>query len=495
MRVAIGSIMHESNTFTPALTDLDAFRQTQYLAGDEILRYHRGRPSEIGGMLAVLEAANVEVVPTVSALAMPHGVVTAGTYARLRAELLESIAGSAELDAVLLALHGSMTVEGLDDPEADLLKATRALLPAHVPLGATVDHHANVSGEMVAAADFLIGYRTHPHVDQFEVGREAAHLITQLIQGGPTLSRAFIKLPLLTPAENQTPPIRQLADVVRQLAEDQRVFTTSFFVGFPWADVTVLGASVLAITRDDPALARSCAVRLAETMWALRADFKFPMHPVGEALAEGALLPKPVVLDELSDCTLGGSAGDVVTTIRYLVDHRVANSIAVGIVDPVSADRAFSAGVGGAVALSLGGRVCTTGNPPLVMTGTVVATGIDVQGHGSIHAGYETRLGKVAVVDIEGVQVVIIERRGKIDGPTFLEALGIDPRTKDFIVVKEGLNPLETYKEIASTILMVESPGFDPQTLRAGDYHNAPRPMYPFDLDLSWKPGDVEVVV
>lgn len=495
MRVAIGSIMHESNTFNPAFTDLDAFKRTQYLAGDEILRFHRGRPSEIGGMLAILEGADADVVPTLSAVAMPHGIVAAGTYARLRDELLGSISVKKDLDAVLLVLHGSMTVDGLEDPEAELLRAVRDLLPAHVPLGATLDHHANVSAEMVAAADFLIGYRTHPHVDQYEVGREAARLIIRLVQEAPTLARAFIKLPLLTPAENRTPPIRQLADAVRQIDADPRVLTSSYFVGFPWADVSVLGASVLAITLGDAALATRSAVRLAEEMWALRADFKFPIHAVGEALAQGALLPKPVVLDELSDCTLGGSSGDVVTTIRYLVDHHVPNSVAVGLVDPVSANRAFAAGVGGTVTLRLGGRLCTVGNPPLEVTGTVLTAAVDVQGHGSIHAGYETRLGKVAVVDVGGVVVVIIERPGKIDGPSFLEALGIDPRSKDFIVVKEGLNPLETYKGIASAVLMVESPGFDPQTLRAGDYRHAPRPMYPLDPDLKWNALDGHLVI
>jgi microcystin degradation protein MlrC len=103
-------------------------------------------------------------------------------------------------------------------------------------------------------------------------------------------------------------------------------------------------------------------------------------------------------------------------------------------------------------------------------------------------AGYETQIGKVAVIERDGVEIVLIERPGKIDGPSFLEALGIDPRVKDFIVVKEGLNPLVTYKGIASRILMVESPGFDRQYLPALNYQNVPRPIYPLDPDLSWSP-------
>ena len=81
---------------------------------------------------------------------------------------------------------------------------------------------------------------------------------------------------------------------------------------------------------------------------------------------------------------------------------------------------------------------------------------------------------------------MLIEKPGKIDGPSFLEELGIDPKGKDFIISKEGLNPLLTYKGVASKILMVDSPGFDRQNLRSEDYKNLPRPIYPLDPDISW---------
>ena len=37
MNIAVGSIVHESNTFSPVITDLEAFKKTQYLIGDEVI--------------------------------------------------------------------------------------------------------------------------------------------------------------------------------------------------------------------------------------------------------------------------------------------------------------------------------------------------------------------------------------------------------------------------------------------------------------------------
>jgi microcystin degradation protein MlrC len=487
MNIVIGSIMHESNTFTPVVTNMEMFKRTQYLSGADILRYHRDRPSEIGGMLAELTRLGVDVLPTISALAMPYGMITTETYSLLKTELLDGINQQiSKLDGVLLALHGSMSVEGIEDAEGDLLTAIRQLLPDGTPLGATLDHHANVSEAMVDAATFLVGYRTHPHVDQFDVGRDAASLIVALIAERPLLTRSFIKLPLITPAENRSEPIRALAAEIDRISRDPAVFTSSYFVGYPWADVSIIGASVLAITRGDQALADAYARQLAETMWSLRGEFAFTLHSMEAAIREGSRLEKPVVLDELSDCTLGGASGDVVTSVRYLLENRVKNSIAVGIVDPESATRAFESGAGAAINLTIGGKICTDGNPPLEFSGTVITTGENVSGKGSIHSGYETQIGKVAVVERDGVQIVLIERPGKLDGPSFLEALGIDPKTKDFIVVKEGLNPLVMYKGVASRIIMVDSPGFDRQYLPALNYRNVPRPIYPLDPDMSW---------
>ena len=488
MRIAIGALMHESNTFAPGLTTLDHFRRTQFLSGSDIVEAHAGTGSEVGGALLALEGLGVEVVPTLSAWAMPSPLVERSAYQEIRGRLLRRLGEAVPLDGILLCLHGSMAVEGIEDPEGDLLRKVRARWPG-TPLAVTLDHHANVTETMAAASDVLVGYRTHPHVDQFEIGRRAAEHLVERIESGEEFATAFIKLPLITPAENRGEPIDELRAEAEEIDREPAVVSSSFYVGYPWADVSIQGAGVSVTTRADPALARACARRLAARMWSLRGRFRFPIHPVEEAVRMGrAVEGRPVVLNELADCTLGGASGDVVSTARYLYDGAIGPSAAVGVVDAVSAPQAAAAGPGRAVRLSIGGRVCTEDNPPLEFEGTVRSAHRDVHGSTSIHSGYETPVGEIAVVEGRGLAIVLIERPGKLGGPTFLEEVGLDPRALEFIVVKEGLNPLVTYRDVAASILMVDSPGFDRQIPRPRDYSRLRRPVYPLDPGMSWEP-------
>ena len=488
MRIAIGALMHESNTFAPGLTTLDDFRRTQFLAGADIVEAHAGTGSEVGGALEALQRHGAEAVPTLSAWAMPSPLVEQATYLEMRGELLRRLADASPLDGILLCLHGAMTVEGIEDPEGDLLQRVRAQSPG-TRLAVTLDHHANVTETMAANSDVLVGYRTHPHVDQFDAGcRAAEHLVERI--GGGGFATAFIKLPLITPAENRGEPIDRLRAVAEEIDQDPAVVCSSFYVGYPWADVSIQGAGVSVTTRGDASLARAGARRLAARMWSLRDRFRFPIHPVEEAVRLGRAVPgRPVVLNELADCTLGGASGDVVSTARYLYENAIGPSAAVGVVDAVSAPGAAAAGAGKRVRLSIGGRVCTEDNPPLEFEGTVRSVHRDVHGRTSIHSGYETPVGEIAVVEGRGLSIVLIERAGKLGGPTFLEEVGLDPAAMEFIVVKEGLNPLVTYKEVAASILMVDSPGFDRQIPRPRDYSRLRRPVYPLDPEMSWDPG------
>jgi microcystin degradation protein MlrC len=59
--------------------------------------------------------------------------------------------------------------------------------------------------------------------------------------------------------------------------------------------------------------------------------------------------------------------------------------------------------------------------------------------------------------------------------------------SKKFIVLKEGLNPFIEYRDVAKEIIVVDSPGFNPQRLKRTDYTRIEGPMYPFDEDLQWE--------
>jgi len=144
MRIVIGSIMHESNTFTPSPTTLEEFHPRH--AASLLLE-----PSQdsLGGITTRLRAQGSELIPTVSAHALPGGVVTRKAYEAMKETLLEGIRAGGAVDGVCLALHGSMQVEEIGDAESDLLSETRALVGSQVPIVAALDLHANVTDTMV----------------------------------------------------------------------------------------------------------------------------------------------------------------------------------------------------------------------------------------------------------------------------------------------------------------------------------------------------------
>ena len=75
IRVAVGQIYQETNCFSPRLTGLPDFRSRYLLKGAQLIDELRGTQTEIGGFIQVLEHANVTMIPTVAAWAMPGGKV------------------------------------------------------------------------------------------------------------------------------------------------------------------------------------------------------------------------------------------------------------------------------------------------------------------------------------------------------------------------------------------------------------------------------------
>ena len=190
VRIAIGQFMEESNTFVRQRADLEHFRATQLLYGDEIVRRLRGTRAEVGGFLDVLDPAGVEVVPTVAANAVSSGPVTRATFEHVRDALLERLATAGPVDGVLLALHGAMVLEDGPDGEGEFLAAVRKAIGPDVPLVATLDLHATITPRMVQEADALVGYDTYPHIDLYETGAKAATLLLRTVRGRSAPSRS-----------------------------------------------------------------------------------------------------------------------------------------------------------------------------------------------------------------------------------------------------------------------------------------------------------------
>src|SRR5262249_21967730 len=158
-------------TFNPQPTTRQEFEQFGVLRGSEMVE-RMADTNELGGFIQSLRVwpERPEIVGLVRLPAWPSGTATHETFLWLRQEVTGALSRQLPVDAVLLALHGSMVADGAPDVEGEILHAIRKVIGPSIPLVATLDLHANVTRRMVDSADALVLYHTAPHIDVFETG-------------------------------------------------------------------------------------------------------------------------------------------------------------------------------------------------------------------------------------------------------------------------------------------------------------------------------------
>src|SRR5687768_2162556 len=176
MRVAVGGFAHETNTFHPRPTTLDAFRRPPavWVEGDALRETFYRTQSVIGGFLDVGRERAWTVLPTFFADHPPTtGTLTAEAFTTILDKLVSSMSES-KPDAALLFLHGACVAEGIEDPEAVVLAELRRAIAPATPIVVVHDLHANVGLGWLDHATAIVGYKTAPHIDFYERGREGA---------------------------------------------------------------------------------------------------------------------------------------------------------------------------------------------------------------------------------------------------------------------------------------------------------------------------------
>jgi len=477
MRVAIGAVSHETNTFADGRTTLDGFTT----ATDEaVLPSRAGR--SIGGIADRLDAAGVDLLPTVAASSITSATVAADAFDWMRRALVERVADD-PLDGICLDLHGSMYVEGDPDPEGTLLTALRNAVGDGVTVTAALDMHATITGRMVDALDGVAGYRTAPHTDVVETGERAADLLLADLRGDASLGVAWERVPMLLAgerSETDAEPMRSLIDRLRAADDRPGVYDANYFLGFPWADSSHAGCHAL-VTGD---VARSDALAgtteaLATALWERREAFGFTTeaHPPADALEVAAAeTARPVVVAETGDIPSAGASQDAVDLLGAVLERDDLGTPLVGIVADVDAyATAAAAGTGGEVDLALGRRV--TDGRPLAVSGRVRA--VDrIDGVG------------IAVVGLGGADADVVVADGRTTlhrDPETFDRLGLDPRRRAVVVLKSGyLSP--DWQALAARQLFALTAGDTNQRLGAIDYERVPRPIHPIDTDATWAP-------
>ena len=88
VRIAVGGLMHESNTFAAARTDLAAFESGGLETGPGIAARWGEAHHEVGGFFEGASRLGFEAVPTLMGWATPAGPLTADAYQELTDRLV-----------------------------------------------------------------------------------------------------------------------------------------------------------------------------------------------------------------------------------------------------------------------------------------------------------------------------------------------------------------------------------------------------------------------
>ena len=492
-RIGVVAIQHESNTFIARRTALADFEGHLLLAGDAVRERFAHSHHEVGGFFAGLDGAGIEAVPVFAARAMPYGAIETDAAESLVQRMSDALDRAGPLDGLLVAPHGAAVAEGEPDFDGHWLTRLRGRFGAAFPIIGTLDLHANVSRRMIAACDALIAYRTNPHLDQRARGEEAAALMARTLRGEirPTMAAAFP--PLCVNIERQATagahwrPLLELAGRQRKLTG---VLSNSLVYGFPYSDVTEMGAATIAVTDDDGALAGVLADELAAHWWDGRREFLGQLIGVEEAIRRAAELEGPICFLDMGDNIGGGSAADG-TTLIHALREGLSPALAV-LCDPIAVKMAEDAGVGSKRMLSVGGRSDDLHGLPFTAEFTVLRIGggtfaePDAR-HGGIA---EFDQGRTAVVATDGgITLLINSIRTAPFSLNQLTSAGIDPAQFRVIVAKGVHAPIAAYDPVCKHFIRVDTPGVTAADVHRFTYRHRRTPMFPFEESASYCGG------
>ncbi len=499
MRIALGGISHETNTYAVASTGTTGIDRFVIVEGDDLVARYAGTGTAAGGVLSG-SAAGVDVVPTLFALAEPSGTIEAGVYAELKERLLTGLAARLPVDAVALDLHGAGVVEGVDDLEADLGLAIRDLVGPNVPVGAVLDLHGNATPAMASVYDVLLGCHLYPHTDLGDRGEELVDLLRRTVAGAIRPVVHVEQLPMLLPTsttDGDSPAARTNA----RFAEIERrpgVLDCTLMHGFPFTDVPEVGTSVIVVADASRETAAATGREAAGWVWDHREDFRqendTPESAVRRAATAGgatgaAAAGRPVVINECSDNPGGGTPGDGTHLLRAMVEADLPDACFAFIADPEVVAAAMAAGVGALIDVKLGGKHDDLHGRPIALSACRVRCLTDGRlVLRAMLAGVVIDLGPTCRLTVGGIDIVVSSHPFQtIDAEVFLMH-GIDVTRYRVVGLKSSNHFRAGFRDLASEIITADSPGLTTNRVEVFDHPRASRPLWPTDVAAAY-PG------
>jgi microcystin degradation protein MlrC len=484
MKVAIGSIMHESNSFNAEPTTLADFR-----VREATLRDWATGNSEVAGFVEEGLQKHFDLIPTIYAAAAPKGAVASVAFEELTARLMQAMSEAKGLDGVLLALHGAMYTEEFPQADEEIVRRLRSALGPNIPLVLTLDFHANISPRLVELTDVTITYQQNPHIDTKQRGALAASILSRMLSGEVRPRQALVKPPLLWNIVHQNTsaePLRSITAASIELERRPGILAASVACGYQYNDVPYIGPSVIVVADGDDALAMREAQRLAGMMWEKRAEIRLDLPDAASAVAAAIESDRfPVALFDVGDNVGGGSSADETALLAELLRQQAKGWVVV-LNDPAAVRFAKSAGIGAALDMAVGGRSPSSVTKPVSIKGTVRSlhrgTFLEPDVRHGGHRYWD--MGHCAVIEENGStrdDLNLLLVTSEPTSPFSLHQLlvcGIDPTRQRILTVKGTVAPRAAYEPVAAKIILVDTPGATSPNPARFVFHRARRGIW-----------------
>lgn len=491
MRLATLGLSHETNTFAQLPATYERFAEDGILRGEEIVRAYATSHATLAGYLEAGAWPDVEVVPLLFTQTNPIGTITSDAFERIVGEMLDLLRQRGPWDGILLALHGAAVSEEYPDADGEIAARVRALVGPDVPIGLSIDMHANISRKMVEHVTATVVYRTNPHLDPRPRARECADIIVRTIRGEIRPMQALEMPPVAINIVKQftgEEPMRSLVSDVEEVLKRSGMLSASVAEGYPYADVAEMGMSFVAVHDGDAAAAQDAAGWLARRAWDRRAEFVGDTPSAAEALREAIASDGPVVLMDVGDNIGGGSPGDstvLLAEAQRLGVRRYLQTLC----DPEAVSACLAAGIGQSVSLRVGAKTDDLHGRPVDVTGRVrVISDGRFEEPTPTHGGFRFFDGGTTVaLDTTDEHTLVLTSR--LVGNTSIQqmySIGVRPETYQVVVAKGVVSPRPAYEPIASRIVLVNTPGVTSSDLSTFAYRRRRRPLYPFEPEASY---------
>jgi microcystin degradation protein MlrC len=479
MRIAIGGFLHESHSFAPQPTTYRDFVEPGSFPplchGSALISSLRDTSVPSAGAIAALEANGATIVPLAWGFAPPAGPVQDEAFERIAAlncALLSIALDEGPLDGVYLDLHGAAMVDSFPDAEGEFLRRVRAIVGPSLPLTISLDPHANLTEDMVRLTDAVIPFRTYPHVDMKEAGDLAARLLLDRINRGQPWQKTFRRLDFWIPIGAQCtlmPPMAPVMSERTAIAERSDIVELAFCFGFPYADFPGCGPT-LAVYAGTQTAANTAANEFLEFINRREPEFTQELLTSAAAVADAknraTNTSGPIVIADTQDNPGGGGHGDTTELLSELVRQKARGALVCLINDRESADACHAAGEGATISLSLGGK--SDGMPFQCSARVDKLTDGRFTLTGPMGAGNPANLGATALIDIDGVKVIVVTRKMQALDQAIIRHVGIEPSSCRILVLKSSVHFRADFGPIAGHIIVAVAPGpvvADPATL------------------------------